>query len=222
MRRYRDRVEAGRVLAAELSDSLDSNALVLGIPRGGVVVAAQVSASHNAELDVANARKLGAPLNPELAMGAVDADGKASLDELLVKRLGATAEYVAAETERELEELKQRMTLYRADRPEPAMRNRVVVVVDDGIATGATMSAVLSWARRRQPKKLVCATPVGASETLDRLANSADLVVCPMRPASFMSVGEWYEDFAQTSNDEVVALLAERSSSVGDGSQDDP
>ena len=209
-------------MAAELTDLVDSNALVLGIPRGGVVVAAQVSKSLNGDLDVATARKLGAPLNPELAIGAVDADGNASLDELLVKRLGATAQYVAAEIERELEELKRRMALYRADRPEPVMRDRVVVVVDDGVATGATMSAVLSWARRRQPKTLICAAPVGASETLERLGNQADVVVCPLRPPRFMSVGEWYEDFGQTSNDEVIALLAKRSSSIGDGSQDDP
>ena len=199
----------------------DSSALVMGIPRGGVVVAAEVARVLDAELDVATARKLGAPWNPELAIGAVDADGTALLDEVLVRRLSVDADYVSDETERELTELKRRLVAYRGDRAEPAMRDRVVIVVDDGIATGATMSAVLAWARRRGPATLVCAAPVGASETLGRLADLADRVVCPMRPGIFMAVGEWYQDFGQTSDAEVVALLGERPPTVGDRGEND-
>lgn len=209
MRRYADREDAGRALAEALDAYAGQEPLVLGIPRGGVAVAAEVVRRLGGELDVAVAHKLGAPFNPELAIGAVTADGHAITDSLLMKRLGVSEQELEAEVQRQTTEVERRLALYRADRPQPAVSGRVVIVVDDGVATGATMQAILRSLRTAGPEVLVCAVPVGPPETLSKLAADADEVVCPLRPRYFLAVGEWYERFGQASDDEVVALLAE-------------
>ncbi len=208
MDRYADRAEAGAALAAELHEYRDRDALVLGVPRGGVVVAAPVATALGAELDVIVARKLGAPANPELAMGAVAGDGVPYVDNSLVRRLGVSEERLAAEVERQAEEVRRREAAYRGGRPPPRVAGRPVIVVDDGVATGATLRVALAAVQRLEPEVLCCAVPVGPRDTLAALAEVADEVVCPLRPRFFLAVGEWYRDFRQTSDDEVLALLA--------------
>jgi predicted phosphoribosyltransferase len=203
---YADRHHAGSVLAGDLTDH--GGALVLGIPRGGVVVAAVVARALDGDLDVAIARKVGAPFNPELAMGAVGVDGVALLDEATVRALGVSAADVDAEVARQTEEARRRLAVYRGGRPPLDIPGRTVIVVDDGVATGATMKAVLMEVRRQSPRRLICAVPCAPPQTIGELTALADEVVCPLQPPTFMAVGQWYRDFTQVTDDEVVALLA--------------
>ncbi len=206
MSRYRDRVEAGRSLGGLLLHLHGSHPLVLGIPRGGVVVAAEVARVVDGELGCTVAAKVGAPWSRELAIGAVTPDGAPLLDSEMIRRMRLDRDEVNAEVERSVAELERRRRLYASDDPDAA--GRTVVVVDDGVATGATLRATLGYVRRLEPKQLVCAVPVGPPATIDLLAFEADEVVCPLQPDRFRAVGEWYDDFRQTSDDEVVALLA--------------
>jgi predicted phosphoribosyltransferase len=208
--RYRNRVEAGEQLAAALSEvefgSSGMRPVVLGVARGGVVVAAPVAAAFDAPLGAVIARKLGAPRNPELAIGAVAADGEPYVDIGLARRLGVSAEYVEQEVVTQREAIAARIVRYgQAAALEVAGRD--VVVIDDGVATGATLIAALRSVRARAPGRLICAVPVGPPDTVTRLSNEADLVVCPERPAAFAAVGQWYRDFTQTSDEEVTQLL---------------
>ncbi len=207
MQVYDDRGHAGRALAAELERYRGPETLVLAVPRGGVTVGAEVADALGAELDVIVARKLGTPYNPELAMGAVAGDGVPFVDRRLAARLGITDDRIAEEATRQAEEVRRREAAYRGDRPEPDVAGRTVVVVDDGVATGATLRVALQAVRRRNPGRLVCAVPVGPADTLDRLAAECDEVVCPLRPRHFMAVGEWYRDFRQVGDDEVRRVL---------------
>ena len=182
-------------------------ALVLGIPRGGVVVAAVVAKALGGRLDVAIARKVGAPSNPELAMGAVGVDGVPLLDESTIRALGVGAAEVSAAVERETVEARRRLAAYRGGAPPPPIAGETVIVVDDGVATGATMKAVLTEVRRQQPSVLICAVPCGPPSTIRDLGDLADEVECPIQPINFMAVGQWYRDFTQVPDDEVMALL---------------
>jgi predicted phosphoribosyltransferase len=208
--RYSDRRDAGRQLAAAVAKVLAADAedvLVVGIPRGGVLVAAPVAAALGAPLDVAVARKIGAPLQPELAIGAVSADGPPYLNTQLIERMGVPDQVVEDEIAEQRREAHRRETLYRRDRPPLEVSGRTVVVVDDGIATGATMVAVLRMLRAAGATRTVMAVPVGPAETLQALRSEADEVICPMVPQWFMAVGEWYDDFRQTTDREVLEAL---------------
>jgi putative phosphoribosyl transferase len=214
--RYVDRVEAGRSLATDVADALapllptgeETPPLVLGVPRGGVVVAAPVAQLIGAELDVALARKIGAPHNPELAIGAVGEAGDPFLSSEIIRSLGVTDGYIATAVEQARGELVRRAALYRGDRPPARIAGRVVVVVDDGIATGATLRATLQTVRSQSPATLVCAVPVGPPSAVADLTLEVDVMVCPLQPRWFRAVGEWYETFGQTSDREVVATLS--------------
>ena len=187
-----------------LSPLAGSRPLVLGVPRGGVVVAAEIAAALEGELGVLTAVKVRAPHNPELAVGAVTPDGAARLDENLVRSLeidAATRDRIVATA---VDEARRRQKVFGAVQD---MAGRVVVVVDDGVATGATVAAALQRARRAGPERLVCALPVGPPVTVNALAVLADEMVCPLRPRWFGSVGEFYADFAQVTDDEVRRLL---------------
>jgi putative phosphoribosyl transferase len=211
---YADRRDAGRRLAVAVAAALESfdpgTVLVLGVPRGGVTVAAEVAAALGAPLDVALARKLGAPGNRELAIGAIAEHGAPVVDASLVRRLGVTSEYLEGEIDRQRTELARRAARYRGDRPAPSIAGRVVVVVDDGIATGSTLEAVLVATAAGGPARLVGAVPVGPPGSIARLASRVDTMVCPLQPRHFMAVGEWYADFAQVTDDEVVEILRAR------------
>ena len=209
--RYRDRAEAGQRLAAALDEAGygdDGDLLVLGVARGGVPVAVEVAAALGAQLDVAVARKIGAPGNPEYAIGPIAAAGEPIINEGAVRAHGISAEYITAAATRAREETERRTTAYRGGRPPQDPAGRVVVVVDDGVATGSTLIAVLRAVRAARAERVVCAVPVGPPETVRALRGEADQVVCPLQPRSFMAVGGWYDDFRQLSDGEVIDLLA--------------
>lgn len=205
MSRYRDRVDAGRVLGGLLAHHGGGRPLVLGIPRGGVVVAAEVARSLGGELGSVLAAKVGSPWSHEYAIGAVAPDGVPLLDEPTIAALRLDPQDVEAEVSRAASELRRRRAEYGAS--DLRVADRVVIVVDDGVATGATLSAVLGYVRRLGPSWLVCAVPVGPPATMERIADAVDELVCPLRPDRFRAVGEWYESFGQTSDDEVRDLL---------------
>lgn len=207
---FADRSDAGRQLADRLQHLKDQDAFVLGIPRGGVIVAAEVAASLQAPLDVIVPRKIGAPFNPELAVGAVAPDGTVVYDESMVRRLGIDLSDLKRQAARELQEIERRRRLYRGDRPAPDLRGRTVILVDDGIATGYTVQAALRSLRQQQPKRLVLAVPVAPADSLARLRPDADEVVCITAPVDFYAVGQFYYDFGQTSDQEVLSALHNR------------
>jgi predicted phosphoribosyltransferase len=204
---FADRREAGRLLARELEAYRTPAPVVLGIPRGGVVVAAEIAESLGAELDIVLARKIGAPGNPELASGAVSEDGQLFLDERIRARLGASPQFVAQQRARQIEEIARRVALYRAARPKVPLQGRVVILADDGLATGSTMQAALWAVRREQPGRVIVAVPVGAPDTVERLAASADEMLCLRAPEDFGAVGRFYRKFDQTPDEEVVEIL---------------
>lgn len=207
-RRFADRIEAGERLGERLAGEAGPGTLVLGLPRGGVPVAAEVARSLGAELDVLVARKVGAPRQPELALGAVTAGGDLYLDATLIERLRVPRETLDAIIVRERAEAARRETRFRAGRPFPAVAGRTAIVVDDGLATGATMRAALRSLRRLEPARLVVAVPVGARSTCETLAEAADRCVCLLAPAEFHAVGQYYADFTPTTDAEVDAILA--------------
>jgi len=207
---FRDRAQAGRLLARELATLRDDkDVLILGVPRGGVVVAYEVAKALHAPLDVYITRKLGAPHNPELAIGALASDGTVFVDRDLVRSVGVPDDYLRSETERQRIEIARRMEAYRGVRPEPQLEGKTVVLVDDGVATGSTVLASLRAIRQHKPKHLMLAVPVGAADSLAMLAQEADLVVSLYSPEVFWAVGAFYSDFGQTSDEEVVRLLRE-------------
>ena len=208
---FRDRVEAGQRLAKELAWLSDQKGvIVLGVPRGGAVVANEIAKALHAPLDVYITRKLGAPHNPELAIGALASDGTAFLDQDMILSLGVPDEFVQSEIARQRKEIARRMAAYRGTRPEQDLHDKTVVLVDDGVATGATVLASLRAIRQRQPRQLVLAVPVGAPDSISSLQKEADRVVCLYSPEVFWAVGSFYSDFNQTSDQEVIQMLAER------------
>ena len=208
---FQDRHEAGRLLAKEL-DSFRGNkdVVVLGIPRGGVVVASEVAQALGAPLDIYITRKIGSPHNPELAIGAVASDGTLVLDQTLIGHVGASVAYVQQETELQRKEIERRLSAYRGKRPELELKGKTVILVDDGVATGSTVLAGLRAIRQRQPKQLILAVPVGPADTLQTLKEEADQVVCLYTPEIFWAVGAFYAVFDQTSDAEVIRLLSDR------------
>jgi putative phosphoribosyl transferase len=206
-RRYYDRAEAGRVLSASLKQYKGRDVLVLGIPRGGVPVAAEVAKALEAELDVIVARKLGAPGQPELAIGAVTSNGGRFLNDEAIAGLGVTDKYLEKVTAAEMAEARRREEMFRSGRPPAAIQDRTVIVVDDGLATGATMRASVRSVRLHQPSRLVAAVPVGSQEACAALKQEADEVICVYQPELFWAVGLYYENFEPTLDAEVVEIL---------------
>jgi putative phosphoribosyl transferase len=205
---FQDRAEAGRVLADRLTKYAGSpNVVVLALPRGGVPVGFQVARSLGAPLDVLSVRKLGVPGREELAMGAIANDGTQVINRTVVRELGIAEDKLQAVAAAEHQELERRERTYRGQRPRPELTAKVVIVVDDGLATGATMWAAVAAIRRQQPARVVVAVPVGAASTCRKLQQAAEEVICASTPALFMAVGQAYRDFAQTTDEEVRALL---------------
>jgi predicted phosphoribosyltransferase len=207
---FRDRRAAGRRLAAALGRYAGRpDVVVLALPRGGVPVAHEVARALGAPLDVFVVRKLGVPGHEELAMGALATPGVRVLNEPVVRGLGIPPHVIDAVARQEEAELARRERLYRGDRPPLDVRGQTVILVDDGLATGATMHAAVRALRQRQPARIVVAVPTAAAEACEALETEADDVVCAVTPEPFYSVGLWYDDFEQTTDDEVRALLDE-------------
>jgi putative phosphoribosyl transferase len=211
-RPFASRLEAGRKLATKLSAYADCpNLLVLALPRGGVPIAYEVARALHARLDVFIVRKLGVPWNEELAMGAIATGGVRVLNQETIERSAIPDWVVDDVAEREQEELERRERLYRGDLPPADIRDRTIILVDDGLATGSTMRAAAIALRQMKPLKIVVAVPVSPPETCEAFRREVDEVICAITPEPFIAVGAWYSDFSQTSDDEVRQLLEQAS-----------
>lgn len=207
-RRFADRTEAGRRLATELARYADrADVIVLALPRGGVPVGYEVARALRAPLDIFVVRKLGVPGHEELAMGAVASGGVRVLNDQVVRALRIPRDVIEDVTASELRELERREQLYRGERAAPDVRERVVILVDDGLATGATMQAAIAALRQRGPARIVVAVPTAAPETCNQLRDEVDDLICAMTPEPFHAVGLWYEDFSPTTDEQVQELL---------------
>ena len=207
-RPFANRVDAGHALARRLASYAGrSDVVVLGLPRGGVPVAAQVADALGAPLDVFLVRKLGTPWHRELAMGAIASGGVRVVNDEVVRWLGISPEEIDRIAAEETTELERRESAYRGGRASPEVAGRVVILVDDGLATGSTMRAAAQAVRQRRPSRVIVAVPVGASDTCRDLQTIADEVLCARTPEPFSAVGQWYLDFDQTSDEEVRELL---------------
>ncbi|HEY9804616.1 MAG TPA: phosphoribosyltransferase [Leptolyngbyaceae cyanobacterium] len=205
---FKDRTAAGQVLAQKLADYANRpNVLVLALPRGGVPVGFEVAQALNAPLDVLIVRKLGVPENEELAMGAIASGGVRILNQSIVEQVQIPDEVIARVAAQQQRELERRETMYRGDRPFPDLKDKIVILVDDGLATGATMWAAIIAVRQKQPQEIVVAVPVAAPETCEEICSKVEKVICANTPSPFYSVGMWYEKFSQTTDDEVRELL---------------
>ena len=212
---FHDRNEAGKALAERVARSVrEGNALVLGLPRGGVPVAYEIAQFLNAELDVFLVRKLGLPGQEELAIGAIASGGVRVLNESLVAELQLSPLMIERIAERERIELERRERLYRKGRPRVPVQGRTVVVVDDGLATGATMKAAAKALRVEQPKRITVAVPVAAQQICDEFQMEVDEIICLHTPARFRGVGMWYEDFSQTTDQQVQWCLEQAARNV--------
>jgi putative phosphoribosyl transferase len=206
---FPNRAEAGRLLAERLEKYAGrTDVVVLGLPRGGVPVAYEVAQRLGVSLDVFVVRKLGVPGFEELAVGAIASGGVRVLNEDIMRSLPNADQLIESVTEKETVELERREQTYRDGRPAPELRDRVVILVDDGLATGATMRAAVAALRQRGVAKIVVAAPVGAPDTCRELEQEADETICATAPEFFQAVGQYYEDFSQTSDEEVRELLA--------------
>lgn len=204
---FRDRVDAGQQLAQRLIKYQDKNPLILALPRGGVVVGFEIASALGAPLDVIIARKIGAPGMPEFGIGAIAPGGVLILDEHTTHLLGISKEEIDLIASRENEEMERRITLYRGGRPMPEARNKTVILVDDGIATGVTARAAIQAIRRQKPDWLALAAPVCAPDTARLLRTEVDDFICIESPSDFRAISLWYANFRQTSDEEVMSLL---------------
>jgi len=205
---FQDRTDAGQRLAARLTRYADrTDVLVLALPRGGVPVAYEVAKELNAPLDVFLVRKLGIPGHEEFAMGAIAPGGVRILNEDILNYLKIPDQVVDAVATREQWELERREQAYRGDRPSPDVKDRIVILIDDGLATGSTMRAATESVRLQTPQRIVVAVPVSSPETCDEFRSEVDEIVCAVTPQPFRGVGMWYKDFSQTTDDEVRDLL---------------
>jgi putative phosphoribosyl transferase len=208
-RPFADREEAGRLLAEQLGEYRKSRVVVLGIPRGGVIVANQIARQLDAELDIVLAHKLRTPGREELAMGSVTEDGRVFLNREVMEELAIDDAYVQQERAKQLEEIRRRTEMIRRVRPKIPLKGRTVIVTDDGVATGATTQAALWAVRLEQPEKLIAAIPVGPEDAIRRLAEDVDEMVCLRAPPMFGSVGQFYVDFFPVGDEKMLNILRE-------------
>jgi predicted phosphoribosyltransferase len=216
--RFKDRVAAGQQLGRSLADLREEDPLVLALPRGGVPVAAQVASALHAPLDILLVRKLGLPSHPEVAFGAIGEDGVRILNEDVVQRFGLSEREILHVENREREELARRLVKYRGGRPPLSLEGRTVIIVDDGLATGATARVAVRIARRRGARHVIVAVPVASLGALRDIASQSEQTISLLVPQSFRAVGEWYEDFDQTTDEEVTTLLDAAAASSNDTS----
>lgn len=209
-KKFKDREQAGELLARRLTAYTGrSDVIVLALPRGGVPVGAAVARKLGVPLDVLLVRKLGLPGREEYAMGAIASGGHCILQAEVLSALDIPPQVIEVVSQREMQEIKRREKLYRADRPAPQLREHVVILVDDGLATGSTMKVAVHVVREANPAKLIVAVPVAPIEACEKLKAEADEIICLSMPDPFHAVGMWYENFAQTTDEEVKSLLDE-------------
>ncbi|MGD1055614.1 MAG: phosphoribosyltransferase family protein [Nitrososphaerales archaeon] len=204
---FRDRTEAGRKLAAALTEFRGKDLVILAIPRGGVVVAAEVARALGAPLDIVVTRKIEAPGEPEYALGAVTQEGDVIVDRQAAESLGASKEYLDSQVKKKREEVNERMKRFRGDAPYPNVEGKVVVIVDDGIATGSSVAAAVMSVRKRKPKEVVVAVPVAPKDAVETLTSDGTRVVCLETPGAFLAIGEFYGIFDQVDDEEVKLIL---------------
>lgn len=212
---FKDRRDAGRQLARELSEYAGrSDVIVLALPRGGVPVAYEVALALNAPMDIFLVRKLGVPGHEELAFGAIASGGVRVLNEEVVRGLDISDAAIDLVAQREYRELERRERAYRGDRPTPDLRDRIAILIDDGLATGASMRAAIDGVRAKGPAKIVVAVPTSARETCESFESIVDEIVCAETPQPFYGVGMWYQDFSQTRDEEVQSLLEQTAEKI--------
>ena len=204
---YADRRQAGRLLSKSLAGYEPYHPVLLGIPRGGVIVADTIARELKTDLDIVLTRKLGAPGNPELAIGAVSESGRIHIQHEIAEKVGADEDYIQAGNRRAARGDPSRRQRYRRVLPKASLEGRSVILVDDGVATGSTMQASLWAARDEAPKEVIIAVPVGAQDAIERLEHEADDVVCPYVPPYFYAIGQFYADFEQVEDPEVIEIL---------------
>ncbi len=207
-RMFADRREAGRKLAAELLEYKGEDTVVVAIPRGGVVVADEVAKQLESPLDLIIPRKIGAPGNPELAIGAMAGAGRVIINEQLKYGLGVSERYLDEEIERQSKEIERRRRMYFGDKPPTSFKDKVVVLIDDGLATGYTATAAVSAIREERPREIILAVPVAPRDTCQALAKKVDRMICLSAPEMFYAVGQFYQDFSQTTDAEVIEILS--------------
>ena len=208
---FTDRRDAGRKLAGMLEKFQNQpNTIVIGLPRGGVVVACEAARRLNLPLDIIVPRKIGAPGNDELAIGAITEEGEAVLDEILVRELNVAPEYIAKTVAKEKQEAQRRLKLYRGGRGPLSLQDKTAILIDDGIATGATMRAAIRSAKNKKAKKIIVAVPIIAPDTLNKLRAEADEIIYLDAPMFLGAIGAFYEEFSQTEDEEVIELMREK------------
>lgn len=208
MQKFTDRKEAGIILAHRLNEYANNpNAIVLALPRGGVPIAFEISKTLSLPLDVFIVRKLGVPGHEELAMGAIASGNTIIFNDEIVNSLFLSKERIEQVIHNEEQELRRREILYRRNRPFPNLKDKIIILVDDGIATGATMRAAIKGLYKQKPARIIVAVPVAALSTYNEMASLVDQIICPLKPVDFYAVGLWYIDFSQTTDEEVIELL---------------
>jgi putative phosphoribosyl transferase len=215
IKRFVDRRAAGRLLGAELRGRVGQRPFIIALPRGGVPVGFEVAAALGAPLDVWVVRKVGVPWQPELGMGAVAEGGYVHLSPEIVRQTGLTQPELERLVWEKGREVEARVRLFRGDRPRPGLRDRNVIIVDDGIATGGTVAAAIAAIRREDPLTLIVAAPVAAEDTVLRISRVADDVTCLITPRHLNAIGDWYDDFTQVEDSEVAALLRSAAQGLG-------
>lgn len=205
--RFIDRTEAGRLLAQEMEELHGRGVVVLGIPRGGLVIAAEIARIIEGKLDIVLAHKIGAPGHPELAIGSVSEDGTVFIDPITMRQLGVSSHYIQQESARQQAQMERRAEMIRRVRPKEPLKDRVVVITDDGIATGATASAAIWAVKGEAPQRIIGAFPVGSEDRVRQLAEEVDEMICLRTPPDFAAVGQFYERFDQVSDQEVLNIL---------------
>lgn len=208
---FKNRVEAGKRLAEALEDFRGRDVVVLGIPRGGVIVANEVATALGAPMDIVVTKKIEAPGEPEFALGAVTQEGDVIMDRQAAESLGASREYLDDQIRKKREEIDERIRRLRGDAPYPDLKGKVVLIVDDGIATGSSVGAAVMSVKKRRPKAVVVAVPVAPRDAVETLSEDGTKVVCLEKPRSFLAIGEFYRDFDQVEDIEVMRILQERS-----------
>lgn len=205
---FYDRQHAGKLLVQPLKKFANQkDTIILALPRGGVVTAYEAASALKIPLDIISPRKVGAPGNPEFAIGAVDETGTGFFDEALIKQLGVSDTYLKETIEREKANAQHRLDLYRQNKPPLNLKNKTVILIDDGLATGATMKAAIQSVKAKGAKSIIVAVPVAPAETLSEIQAMADEVICLNTPKPFFAVGQFYQNFEQTEDDEVISLL---------------